>query len=208
MVQSQSARNIRLSDLREQFGLHRTEDPTFFTEWASALPELSAAEYDRLSQVRTHYLYLLEYQVLESIVKMVVLSPVLEVAGFYSPPFRVTGEVGVQIVVSDRTRPIRGNIDVLVVQKQLWVSVIEAKNSALSLTAALPQTLAYLIAGAQSQTPLFGAITNGTEFVFIKLVGGDNPVYGLSNTFSLLNLGHDLQRVTQIFRRFGQLITS
>ncbi|MEM8505273.1 MAG: restriction endonuclease subunit R [Cyanobacteria bacterium P01_D01_bin.1] len=208
MVQSQSARNIQLSDLRDQFGLRRTEDAAFFTEWASGLPKLSSAEYDRLSQVRTHYLYLLEYQVLESIVKMVVLSPVLEIAGFYSPPFRVTGEVGVQVSASDDNRLIRGNIDVLVVQQRLWVSVIEAKNSAFSLTAALPQTLSYLMAGAQSQAPLFGAITNGTEFIFIKLVGGSNPVYGLSNTFSLLNLGHDLQQVTQIFRRFGQLIAN
>ena len=64
------------------------------------------------------------------------------------------------------------------------------------------------LAGAQSQMPLFGAVTNGTEFVFIKLMGGSSPVYDLSNTFSLLNRGHDLQQITQIFRRFGQLIVS
>ncbi len=84
--------------------------------------------------------------------------------------------------------------------------MIEAKNSELSLTKALPQTLAYLLAGAEQQKPLFGAILNGTEFIFIKLIGGAEPKYSLSNTFSLLNRGNDLHQVVRILRRLGHLV--
>ena len=201
MAQSRPARKVQLSELREKFGLCRSDEASFFREWETALPSLTAAEQERLDQVRAHYLYLLEYPVLESIVKMVVLSPVLELAGFYNPPFRVSGEVGVQVTATDGDEVIQGSIDVLVVQQQLWVTVIEAKNSELSLTKALPQTLAYLLAGAEQQKPVFGAILNGTEFLFLKLVAGAEPRYGLSNTFSLLNQGNDLYQVVRILKR-------
>ncbi len=119
MVQSRPARKVQLSKLREKFGLCRSDEASFFPEWETDLPSLTAAEQERLDQVRTHYLYLLEYPVLESIVKMVVLSPVLELAGFYNPPFRVAGEVGVQVTALDGDEDIQGNIDVLVVQQKL-----------------------------------------------------------------------------------------
>lgn len=195
-----------MSDLRDKFGLTRTDEAAFFPEWETDLPELSVAEQRRLDEVRSHYLYLLEYPVLESIVKMVVLSPILELAGFYHPPFRVSGEVGVRVTAYDNGEVIQGSIDVLVVQQQLWVTVIEAKNSELSLTKALPQTLAYLLGGAAQQRPVFGAILNGTEFIFIKLMGGAEPRYGLSDTFSLLNRDNNLPGVVRILKRLGQLV--
>lgn len=206
MVQSKPAKSIRLADLRLQFGLQRTEAEEFFLEWLTALPELSEIERQRLDQVRRQSLYLLEYPVLEGIVKMVVLSPLLELAGFYQEPFRVEGETSIQVSAVDQDEVIQGNIDVLLVQNQFWITVIEAKNSELSLTKALPQALADMMANPVKEQPGFGVVMNGSEFQFLKLVHQPSPRYALSDVFSLLNRGNDLYSVLSIFKKFGSLV--
>ena len=206
MTQAIAARNIKLHDLKAKFGLQRVEDELFFPEWLNDLPELTDSEQQALARVKRNYLYLLEYPVMESIVKMVVLSPLLDLAGFYQPPFRVDGEVNVRVSAEDEGEVIQGSIDVLVIQEVLWVTVIEAKNSEFSLTKAIPQALAYMLASPKRDRPLFGVVLNGSEFLFIKLVFGDVPKYGLSNVFSLLNRGNDLHPVLQILKRFITLI--
>ncbi|MEO0769419.1 MAG: type I restriction enzyme HsdR N-terminal domain-containing protein, partial [Cyanobacteria bacterium J06649_4] len=97
---------------------------------------------------------------------------------------------------------IRGRIDVLVVNQSLWVAVIEAKGSQFSLGVGLPQTLAYMASSKDKSRPQFGLITNGTEFLFIKLALPEQgqPVYGLSKTYSLNNPGNDLYTVTSVLK--------
>lgn len=207
MAQSIAARTVKLHDLKAKFGLQRVEAESFFQEWLTDLPELSDGEQQALDRVKRNYLYLLEYPVMESIVKMVVLSPLLDLAGFYEPPFRVDGEVDVRVSAEDEGEVIQGSIDVLVIQEALWVTVIEAKNAEFSLTKAIPQALAYMLAAPQRDRPLFGAVLNGSEFLFIKLVLDDVPKYGLSDVFSLLNCGNDLYPVLRILKRLGNLLT-
>jgi hypothetical protein len=206
MAQTIAARNVKLYDLKVKFGLERVETESFFQEWLDDLPELTDGERQGLDRLKRNYLYLLEYPVMESIVKMVVLSPLLDLAGFYEPPFRVDGETNVRISAEDEGEVIQGSIDVLVIQEQFWVTVIEAKNSEFSLTKAIPQALAYMLACPNLDRPLFGAVLNGSEFLFIKLVPGDVPKYGLSEPFSLLNRSNDLYPVLQILKRFGTLM--
>ena len=206
MVQTKPAKTIKLADLRAQFGLQRSEDEAFFQEWLEDLPELSDAERQRLDRVRRHYLYLLEYPVLEGVVKMVVLSPLLELAGFYEPPFRVAGEIGIQVTAEDEGEIIQGNIDVLVLQDQIWVAVIEAKNSELALTKAIPQALSYMLANVSQEKPNFGVVLNGSEFLFLKLAINPEPRYASSDVFSLLNRTNNLYEVLQILKRLGDLV--
>ncbi|BAZ03816.1 restriction endonuclease subunit R [Calothrix sp. NIES-3974] len=210
MVRTIAARNVKLYDLKVKFGLQRVHDESFFREWLDNLPELTDVEKQALDRLQRNYLYLLEYPVMESIVKlsnkMVVLSPLLDLAGFYEPPFRVDGETNVQVSAEDEGEVIQGSIDVLVIQEQFWVTVIEAKNSEFSLTKAIPQALAYMLASPNPERPLFGAVLNGSEFLFIKLVRGEVPQYGLSDVFSLLNRGNDLYPVLRIFKQFANLI--
>lgn len=205
MVNTTPARNIKLYTLREQFGLTRSLDPATFAEWQAPLPSLNDMERTTIDRIQRNYLYLLEHPVLESIVKMVVLSPLLDLAGFYNAPFKVTGELAVQVAAQDGDETIQGNIDVLVLHRTLWVTVIEAKNSELSLTKAIPQCLAYMLASPNATQPTFGAVTNGSEFIFLKLIPNPPPCYALSNTFSLLNQGNDYYQVLQIFKQLGGL---
>jgi hypothetical protein len=204
-MQTIAARTVKLHDLKSKFGLERVEDESFFSEWLEELPELSESDRQFLDHTKRNYLYLLEYPVMESIVKMVVLSPLLDLAGFYAPPFRVDGAISVKVSATDEGEVVQGNIDVLVIQEQIWVTVIEAKNSEFSLTKALPQALAYMLARPKAEKPAFGMVLNGSEFLFIKLAS-DVPRYALSDTFSLLNRGNDLYSVLQILRRLGGLI--
>lgn len=208
MVQAIAARNIKLNDLKTKFKLKQVEDETFFQEWINDLPELTDEEKHALDRVKRNYLYLLEYPVLESIVKMVVLSPLLDLAGFYAPPFRVIGEKEIKVSAEDEGEVIQGSIDVLVIQNQLWVTVIEAKNSEFSLNKALPQALAYMLASPNPEKPAFGLVMNGSEFLFVKLVQSDVPEYGLSNGFLLLNRGNDLYQVLQILKRLAVLVAA
>lgn len=76
-----------LRQVEEKLGLILSGDNQFFTEWMVDLPALSEAEQTRLEQVRQNYLYQIsDGSLLEETVKMVVLSPLLELAGFYQAP--------------------------------------------------------------------------------------------------------------------------
>jgi hypothetical protein len=207
MVQSKPAKSVKLADLRDRFGLRPVEIDDFFEEWLEPLPELTSAAIDRLNQVRRHYLYLLEYPVMEGVVKMVVLSPLLELAGFYDEPFRVRGETEIRVTAQDEGEVIHGNIDILVLQNQMWITVIEAKNSELSLTKAIPQALSYMMADPRiAERSNYGLVMNGSEFLFLKLLRQPDPIYAVSDVFSLLNRGNDLCRVLQVLKKLSAML--
>jgi hypothetical protein len=206
MVQTISGQDLTLHDVKEKFSLKPAEDEQFFFEWQGEIPEISDEEKRSLERVKAEYLYLDEYPIPESLVGLVVLSPLLSLAGFYRPPFRVTTEPSVQIAVEDEDEIIKGRIDILVIQKQLWVLVIESKKAGFSLKPGIPQALAYMMASPNSDKPTFGLVTNGSNFIFIKLTKQDTPQYALSDEFSLRR-GHDLYTVLSILKRLGALIS-
>ena len=207
MVQTIQTRNLTLGDLIDKFNLRRAADDEFFTEWLTDLPELDDAQRQALDRVKSNYLYLTErYPMIESIVKMVVVSPLLDLAGFYQPPFRVQGERSVEVFVEDEGEVIRGQIDVVVLYNQLWILVIESERSAVSLELGIPQALSYMLGNPNPEKPSFGLVTNGGNFVFLKLTKQDAPQYALSNNFSLVNRGNDLYSVLKILKRLGNLV--
>lgn len=206
MAQTVPVRKVKLHDLKTRFGLQQAQDEAFFPEWVNDLPTLTDAERQGLDRIKRNYLYLLEYPVMESIVKMVVLSPLLDLAGFYEPPFRVDGETNIEVSAEDEGEVINGSIDVLVVQERFWVTVIEAKNSEFSITKAIPQALAYMLASPQLGQPVLGFVLNGSEFLFLKLTRDQTPQYATSNLLSLLNRGNDLYTVLGVLKRFKSLV--
>ena len=205
MVQTLKATKITLGDLAEQFGLTQTSEPQFFQEWQVASEEISTVETQRLGQVKSNFSYLLQKPpFLEEAVKMVVLSPLLELAGFYQPPFWLRTEVGAEIssVDEDDGTVIKGKIDVVVVSEKFWVLVIESKMSNFSLTAAPPQTLSYMLTSPQPEC--FGMIANGSDFVFLKLNREGTPTYSTSKVFSLLAPGNELMDVLRVLKHLGK----
>ncbi|MHC5598069.1 MAG: type I restriction endonuclease [Nostoc sp.] len=164
MVQLIQGKDITLAQLIDEFGLQLADDEHFFSEWQDDLPQLSDLEKQSLNEVKTEYLHLSKYPILEPVVKMVVLSPLLRLAGFYQPPFYIASEQEVRISSEDEGTIIRGRIDILVLHPAFWVLVIEAKRAEYSLVPAIPQALAYMLADATSAKPVFGFIINGNEF--------------------------------------------
>jgi hypothetical protein len=204
MVQIIQADKVTLYDLVKKFKLRLSEDQLFFQEWQGELSELSEWEQQRLDRVKESYINLTLRPMLEDMVKMVVLSPLLDLAGFYLPPFYSQSEESVELVEEDEGVVIRGKIDILVVQDSLWVIVIESKRAGLSLEPGIPQALSYMLASPQPQKPLFGLVTNGSNFIFLKLIQQEVPLYALSDEFALRR-GNDLYTVLGILKRLSQL---
>jgi hypothetical protein len=208
MVQVIQAQTLNLIDLEEKFGLRLADDDQFFGEWLNELPELTELERQLLDRVKDNYLSLVKRRPMaEDMVKMVVLSPLLDLAGFYRSPFYVQTETSVDIVVEDQEEIVRGRIDVLVLQQQFWLLVIESKNAGFSLVEAIPQALAYMLANPHPQKPAFGLVTNGSEFVFLKLVKQDPPQYALSDQFTLLKRESELHYVLRVLKKLAQILS-
>ncbi len=205
MVEVIQGKDVTLAQLIEQFGLQRADDEDFFREWRDDLPQLSDLEQQSLDEVKAEYLHLSRYPILEPVVKMVVLSPLLRLAGFYHPPFYIASEQEIEISSEDEGTIIRGRIDILVFQPPFWVLVIEAKRAAYSLVVAIPQALAYMLADLTPEKPAFGFVTNGNEFRFIKLVQAEIPKYALSDLFAL-DSRDDLYTVVKVLKRLAQLV--
>ncbi len=102
---------------------------------------------------------------------------------------------------------IEGRIDILVLKEKLWILVIESKRAELSLKVGLAQVLSYMLASPMTQKPCFGLVTNGGNFLFLKLVENNNiPTYGMSRGFDLLSPGNDLYHVLSILKNIKQLV--
>ncbi len=205
MVQIIQAEKVTLYDLENKFKLRLATDEQFFQEWKGDLPEITDSDKQKLERVKASYFNLAKRPMLEEMVKMVVLSPLLDLAGFYLPPFYSTSEESVEIIEEDEGVVIRGKIDVLVLQDQFWVIVIESKRAKFSLEPGIPQALAYMLANPNPEKPLFGLVTNGSNFIFLKLVKQEVPYYALSDEFTLRR-GNDLYTVLGILKHLGEVL--
>jgi hypothetical protein len=209
MVQTIQASNITLRDLRTKFNIELVRNDQFFREWQDNLPEITDAEKHRLDRVQASYSNLLEYPpLLENTVKMVVLSPLLDLADFYLSPFHVKSEKSVEISAEDEGVIVKGQLDVLALFDQLWVLVIESKQAGFSLEVGIPQLLAYMLATPNYEKPTYGLLMNGSNFMFVKLIKQEMPQYAFSRWFSMFNPGNDLYNVLSVLKRLGQLAIS
>ncbi|MEB3281164.1 MAG: restriction endonuclease subunit R [Lyngbya sp.] len=192
--------------LRDNFNLQRSEDEQFFREWSQNLPEISSEDCLRLDKIINRYFYQLEEgMILEEGVKMMIVSPLLEIAGFYDPPYKMKFESSVELAIDNQGEILAGRIDALVIHHQLWVWVLEAKRTAFSLGLGIPQALAYMLCNPNLNQPTYGLLTSGDNFIFIKLIQEENPVYALSKQFTLFNSG-ELYEVLKILRKMGNLM--
>jgi hypothetical protein len=196
-----------IAETERRFSLMRSEDEAFFWEWQTRLPELSTVEKVALGDLRRRYLYQrTQGQLLEATVTLLLASPLLAIAGFYDPPFRVRAEESIQLILDDGEEELQGRMDVLVLLNQFWVVVLESKKTALSAWAALPQSLAYLMASPHPERPSFGMVTNKDDILFVKLLQTEQRYYSLSRVFAPFASGQELYGALQVLKRIGQVI--
>jgi len=198
-----------LDEAESRLNLSRNEDEAFFTEWQTQLPSPSDSEQTALDTLRRRLLYhRADGELLEGAVTLLVASPLLELAGFYDPPFKMKAEAAIEIAIDDGEETLRGRIDILILQNQLWVMVLECKKTTISTRSALPQALAYMMANPDLDKPRFGMLTNGDDVLFVKLRAQPTAEYGLSRAFSIYTVRSELRSAFQVLKHLGQGITT
>ena len=190
-----------LNDVETAFDLRRSPDPDFFGEWQGDLQELTAIERATLDRIKQSYLHhLMEGIVSEGMVNLLIVSPLLFLAGFLESP---RSEQSVEISDCSGDVVYQGRIDALVLNGKLWVVVIESKRSSFSFLVAVPQALSYMMSSPNGDRPTFALVTNGDHFIFIKRQGS---IYDLSDDFSLFKRsGNELFSVLQILKKLGNI---
>ncbi len=200
-----------LEHLERHLGIRLADDADFFQEWLGEREAIEESDRRRLDQVRRNYLYQsADGPLLEETIKLVMLSPILELAGFYQAPYKFRAEVSVAVeTIGDEDERLRGRIDGLVLLDRLWVVLIEAKKATLDIELALPQALAYMagnpVVKTDASRPSFGMVTNGSSTIFVKLVGRE---YGVSDVFGTRSQPqNNLYAILQILKALGRAIT-
>ena len=201
-----------LAQVQQKLGIRLSEDAKFFTEWLEESESVDGPieENDRLrlDQVRRNYLYQSEDgPLLEETIKLVILSPILELAGFYQAPYKFRAEVSVEVeTVGDQDEVLRGRIDGLVLLNRLWIVLIEAKKATLDLELALPQTLVYMATNPERSGSGLAMVTNGSSYLFVKLTERE---YGISDVFGTRSQHrNNLVEVLRVLKRLGRSIVS
>ncbi len=218
MVQTAVTQVIRsLQDVEKMFGACRSLDSNFFTEWRTELPTLSETDLAALDLLRDRFRYQRKTgPVAEGAVNAIVISPLMALAGFYDAPFQLRSEASVSISVTIDTddeaselpsATLRGRMDFLVLQDQFWQVVIESKETTFDIEMGIPQVLTYMMSAPAIQRTVFGLVTNGNHFMFVKFQRSPQIEYSFSNTFSMLSDQNQLQDVLQILRRIGSIVS-
>lgn len=209
MVQTIPATKITLYDLEQKFQLAQAPSTSFFEEWQTALPALTEAEKQRLARIQATVANLERRSFLENTVKLAVVAPLLDLSGLFLPPFYISTEDFVNIEAADDSLVVQGRIDVLVIKEALWLLVIESKRAEFSPKVGIPQALSYMLASPQSKSstaiPTYGLVTNGTSFVFLKLMFQEVPRYGRSRQF-ILDQDNDLEQVLKILKHLAEVV--
>lgn len=194
--------------VEDKFGLTVTTDPQFFTEWHEHLPDLTELERQTLARLQQRFAaHRRRGTISEGAVDKLLVSPLLDLAGFYELPFEIRTEESVEFCVEEEDELLRGRIDTLIIQEQLWILVIEAKRT-IMVSLAVPQALSYMMCNPKPEQPVYGLVSNGDEFIFLKVKATPTPQYSSSKLYSLFFPpgSQDLYEVFRVLRRIGSLI--
>lgn len=197
-----NAEKLSLQDVHRLIGLQRL--PTgAYTDFL-VLEPLTEFEQQELAQIAADFeVYLTPGKVSEGLVKVLTIYPLLRLAGFFRYPLELRLEEAIaRISVVDEDTDITGRFDILAIERAanrngrsepFWVLIIEAKNSTVAINAALPQLLAYASEGLQEQQSVWGMVTNGVDYQFVRLQPGNPPTYQPMPTLHLFERDRALQ---------------
>jgi predicted type IV restriction endonuclease len=190
--------------VESRFGLTRSLDPDFFSEWQQNFEDLTQLEKSTLDRIKQSYLRHINEEFLsEGVVNLLVVSPLLFLANFLDAPFSLRSEESIEIIDQDLGITYKGRIDALVFKENIWIVLVEAKRSSFSFLVAVPQALTYMMASPNGDSPTYALVTNGDHFMFVKKQGSQ---YDLSDDFSLFKRSqNELYPVLQILKSFANI---
>lgn len=197
-----------LNEAHEKFNLSQTTNPEFFTEWFEELPEITDSEKASLNRLKNRYLYYAaDGEITEGTIDRIMVSPLLDLLGLFDVPFKIWGEKYVKVEIDNGDTVLEGFIDAVVVQNQFWVVVIEEKRFNVNVLQAMPQTLSYMMANPNLERPVFGVITTGDDYIFVKL-NQLSRQYALSDKFTAISRdeNNNLYRVLRVMKQVTNLL--
>ncbi|MBG1257724.1 type I restriction enzyme HsdR N-terminal domain-containing protein [Nostoc commune] len=195
---------LTIADIENKFQLMPSVEPTFFREWQNDLPELTGIEKATLDRLLVRFTGHRRRGILaEGAVDKLIISPLLDLVGFYEPEYEVRTEESVEFALEGNEEVLRGRIDTLILSDRIWVLVIEAKRTIMA-SLALPQALSYMMCNPEPELPSFGLITNGDEFIFVKAIAKPIALYSASRLYSLF-FPTGSQDLIEVFRVLKQI---
>lgn len=207
MAQTLDARTLRFQDVHRLLDLHRLS--TASADALLSLPDLGTGDLETLDRIgavlEAHYD---AGRISEGEIKVLVLAPLLWLAGYYRPEIQISLEEDIaDIEIPDQELQIKGRMDLLATrlttrhgeQGLIWILVLETKNSEAAALTGVPQLLTYLYRGLDHQNSVWGLATNGIEYQFVYLKKETRLQYQL---LPLLTLLHEQDRgeVVRILR--------
>lgn len=213
------AKKLTLKQVHQFLKLNKLSTGSF-TPLLSLEP-ITEIEQQELAQIRDDFEnYLIDGKVLEGQIKLLVISPLLRLAGFFHSPIKISLEQDIdEIVVEDEDTKITGRFDILAVNKEqptitdvaFWLLVIEAKNSSINSFEGLPQLLTYAHQSLQQQELVWGLTTNGTDYRFVLIRQGNPatyqqmPLLNLMDSESAIQLLQILKAICKLQNSIAQL---
>ena len=168
------AKEMTLEDAQRLLGFCPVWDGEFGDELV--LVALEADELDELARLRSELLdYLTLGKMSEGQAQIVAVLPLLRLAGYSRLPIQYRVEEGIaRICIEDEDTHIRGRFDIVAVnrsqvtkdQSLLWILVVESKNLEASEFAGIAQMLTYAYTSLESQSAVWGLVTNGATYQF------------------------------------------
>ncbi len=211
MTQNLEASQLSLNDVRRLLKLQELEGEGF-SDFFSLEP-LTESEQQELLKLRNDFRrYLSAGKVSEELIKFLVLSPLMRLAGFFDIPIVLTMEDSIPIEVEDEDTLIKGRLDILAVNQpdaeigatRFWILVVEAKNSAIDPWAGLPQLLTYAYKSLQQQSSVWGLTTNGRNYQFVRVTRGNPCTYQILPELNLIDTERSIL-LTQVLKAICKL---
>lgn len=186
------AKNLTLNEVHQLLDLQPSVQRVRFTDVLN-LPDLTEWEMAKMAKIRIDFqAYWQAGKVLEGQVQLLVLAPLLRLAGYYRSPIQLSLEQAIaEIMLDDEDTKITGRLDLLAARRDavtpLWVLVVESKNSQVDALNGLPQLLTYASQSLTSQESVWGLATNGFSYYFVRLISGETLSYQLLPELNLLD---------------------
>jgi hypothetical protein len=189
------AKNMSLSEVHQLLGFRVDRNASTFHDLLT-LDIITDYEESEVTEIRSNFEeYLTLGKISEGQIKLLVLAPLLRLAGFYKPPIEITLEEDIaRIEVEDEDIAIAGRYDILAARKpdttepiKLWVLIIESKRVGIEAFMGLSQLLSYTYETLKSQSSVWGLSTNGLHFQFFHIRAGNPPTYLRLPSLSLLD---------------------
>ncbi|NET07371.1 MAG: restriction endonuclease subunit R [Merismopedia sp. SIO2A8] len=207
-----NAKNLTLDEVHRLFSFQKQDNNSLAS--LLSLEPLTELEQQELAQTRQEFdNHLTSTAASEGQVKLVAISPLLRLAGFYRYPLQVIVEEGIaRINISDEGTIVTGRLDILAIHKArqirdnvpFWILVIESKNSSVSPSIGLPQLLSYAYKSLEYQESVWGLATNGELYRFVYIQAGNPPTYqlmpflGLTDSESSIELLQVLKAICKL----------